>query len=618
MPAACTPIAGVPAGTYFARTRNTRGYVDELFSEHACPTCDPRNGTPIVVSAAPVFGIDFTLAASGTITGMVAETTGVFLANVPVSLFDPGGALSPGRRPAPRDGMPSRWRPGATARAPSQSNAFGGAVRRPGVHERRVRRHDGHADRRDERRCDGGRELFARLVQRDDDHAAASRGRRRRSLVPPGVLGDRRHGPDAVRRHGRHAACRPDARSPTGLLAGTIDTAGRHEVTIGAVDAAGCATSRALTLDVQSCAFTLSPSSATVAAAGGTVEIAIADPCGSQTVSIHFAGVTVQSQTPNQVTLAVAANPSAGSRSFDVTIGRRAFIVNQGGLAMQPPFGSLDGPADGAQVSGSVGVGGWALDDLEVRRVRIYRDPVGGEPAAPVLLGDAVFVPGARPDVRLAYPTFPNNDRAGWGFLILTNMLPNQGNGLFRIYAYAEDAEGLQALLGARTIIANNATSTLPFGAIDTPAQGATISGSAYINFGWALTPQPKVIQTDGSTIAILVDGQSIGSPTYNQFRADIAALFPGYANSAGAVGYRAIDTTALAEGIHTIAWMLQTTKGPRPESAAGISPSPIQPMRRRCSKRVWSRGDGPRVSRRCPLRTQPSWHSVRPVFQPT
>jgi hypothetical protein len=141
-------------------------------------------------------------------------------------------------------------------------------------------------------------------------------------------------------------------------------------------------------------------------------------------------------------------------------------------------------------------------------------------------------------------------------------MLPNAGNGLFQIYAYADDFEGNRMLLGARTIVAANSTAVRPFGTIDTPAQGATIAGASYLNFGWALTPQPKIIPTDGSTIFVMVDGVSLGAPIYNQFRGDIAALFPGYANSGGAVGYKTIDTTALAEGQHTIAWIVYDNQG--------------------------------------------------------
>ena len=57
------------------------------------------------------------------------------------------------------------------------------------------------------------------------------------------------------------------------------------------------------------------------------------------------------------------------------------------------------------------------------------REPVAGEPASPplILVGAATFVVGARPDVQALYPTTPFNYRAGWGYLLLTNELPNNG-----------------------------------------------------------------------------------------------------------------------------------------------------------------------------------------------
>jgi hypothetical protein len=227
----------------------------------------------------------------------------------------------------------------------------------------------------------------------------------------------------------------------------------------------------------------------------------------------------------------------------------------EGGIA--PPFGAVDTPAAGASgLTGSIAVTGWALDDSEVASVRILRDPVDGElPGALVFIGNAVFVAGARPDVAALYPSYPLNTRAGWGYLLLTNMLPNAGNGTYRLHAYADDASGHSTLLGSRTINCANATATRPFGAIDTPGQGETISGSSYVNFGWVLTPQPKSIPTDGSTITVYVDGVAMGHPVYNLFRSDVAGLFPGLANTNGAVGAFTLDTTTLSNGLHTIAW---------------------------------------------------------------
>jgi hypothetical protein len=228
---------------------------------------------------------------------------------------------------------------------------------------------------------------------------------------------------------------------------------------------------------------------------------------------------------------------------------------NQGIL----PFGELDSPGEGEQVSGSIAVTGWALDNFGVTKLEIFREDASG---ALVYIGDAVFIPGARPDVAAAYPDFPNNDSAGWGYMMLTHKLPNQGNGPVTLHAIASDLEGNSATLGIRTIIVDNKNAVKPFGAIDTPEQGAVVSGNKYLNWGWALTPQPNMIPFDGSSIDVWVDGVNLGHPVYNVYRKDIAALFPGYANSEGAVGYFYLDAEAFSEGLHTIQWTVKDSAG--------------------------------------------------------
>lgn len=61
--------------------------------------------------------------------------------------------------------------------------------------------------------------------------------------------------------------------------------------------------------------------------------------------------------------------------------------------------------------------------------------------------------------------------------------------------------------------------------------------------------------------------GLVAGQATYNNSRADIAALFPGLQNSNRAVGYFIIDTTLYENGVHTIAWVVRDNAG----NAAGI-----------------------------------------------
>ena len=235
------------------------------------------------------------------------------------------------------------------------------------------------------------------------------------------------------------------------------------------------------------------------------------------------------------------------------------------------PFGALDTPADGTTgITGAIPVTGWALDDVGIDRVEVWRDPVpgfetSGSPNGKIFLGQAYLVAGARPDVEAIYEsTMPRPQLAGWGFMVLTNFLPDRtvvptqpfgGNGTFVLHAYAVDIEGHTTLLGSKTITCDNAHATTPFGTIDTPSQGGTASGASFVNFGWALTPLPAIIPTDGSTLWVFVDGVPLGHPTYNQFRSDVAAAFPGYNNSAGPVGYFFIDTTGFGNGVHTIAW---------------------------------------------------------------
>jgi hypothetical protein len=238
----------------------------------------------------------------------------------------------------------------------------------------------------------------------------------------------------------------------------------------------------------------------------------------------------------------------------------------------QSPFGSVDTPLpDRTGVTGAIPITGWALDDVEVMEVTICRAAVAGESVpvdpkcggtAKIYVGNGIFIEGARPDVQATYPDAPRSNAAGWGFMLLTNTLPNRGNGTFVFSIYARDREGRVTLLGTRAMTCDNAHASLPFGTIDTPLQGATIAGSSYVNFGWALTQNPKSIPIDGSTLMVYVDGVPIGNPSYNHHRPDIAAIFPGLANSNGAIGFKIIDTTTLANGLHTIAWTASDSAG--------------------------------------------------------
>ena len=282
-------------------------------------------------------------------------------------------------------------------------------------------------------------------------------------------------------------------------------------------------------------------------------------------------------------------------------------------------FGQVDTPAQNATgIQGAIGVTGWAVDDVGVSAVKIYRQclsfdvpascqSIGG--ASVVYVTDAFFLAGARPDVEAVFPTLPQPYRAGWGALILSNMLPDVtrhlaygGQGSLTLYAYALDVEGNRTLLGRTrpdhtptTITMDNDTIAKPFGTIDTPAPGQVVSG-IIANFGWALTPDTDtvaglvdiLVPVDGSTMTLFIDGLPVSLITYNQCRGSVGNPVPGtafcnddisnvFGNSTpqavftarlsnptryrnldqgrGAIGSYVIDTTTLTTGLHTLGW---------------------------------------------------------------
>ena len=67
-----TTSTGLPAGTYYVRTTNSLGYIDELYDNLPCPggSCSVTSGTGVSVTAgATTGGINFGLAVGGRIYG---------------------------------------------------------------------------------------------------------------------------------------------------------------------------------------------------------------------------------------------------------------------------------------------------------------------------------------------------------------------------------------------------------------------------------------------------------------------------------------------------------------------------------------------------------------------
>ena len=271
---------------------------------------------------------------------------------------------------------------------------------------------------------------------------------------------------------------------------------------------------------------------------------------GEVKISVNAAGLT-----PGEYTAIVTVQAEKAlepSRTIDVT-----FRIYEDGKDAAP-FGTFETPDNGGQVDGMVSFTGYAVDDIGIDRVKIYFK--NGDWREYIC--DAFILENSRPDIEAAFKDYPGTNRSGWGFTVSMDLFPVDQNTHYKFYAVAVDKTGHETLFQSRVVITDVSLNTKPFGAIETPASGETISGKDYINWGWVLAQKKNYIPSDGSTISVLIDGVNVGHPVYNLKRDDLANRFTGYANSEGALGYFVIDTTKLSNGLHSIVWIATDNEG--------------------------------------------------------
>ena len=153
---------------------------------------------------------------------------------------------------------------------------------------------------------------------------------------------------------------------------------------------------------------------------------------------------------------------------------------------------------------------------------------------------------------------------------MLTNFLPNRGNGTFRCTPTRTTPKATARCSAARTITCANSDRDAPFGAIDTPGQGETVSGTVYINFGWVLARGRRWRIRRSGTVTVFIDGVAVGLPAGWVGRSGSHGAVPGRRRiraSRTRSAWRRLDTTTLTNGVHTIAWFVTANNG----QAAGI-----------------------------------------------
>ena len=166
--------------------------------------------------------------------------------------------------------------------------------------------------------------------------------------------------------------------------------------------------------------------------------------------------------------------------------------------------------------------------------------------------GLAVFVPGTYPSWTAVYfpqsgGTGPTGDATAYMRpLAIFSVGPSaviEGD----VYLVPGDAVAARSIIyGLHQAAVPAASLAAPFGVMDAPSAGATLSGANYTASGWAVGAAPI------STVNLYLDGALIGSATLGNARPDVAAAYPNIAQVN--CGWQlSLDTTTLTNGTHTI-----------------------------------------------------------------
>lgn len=246
------------------------------------------------------------------------------------------------------------------------------------------------------------------------------------------------------------------------------------------------------------------------------------------------------------------------------------------GPAMAQNLGFFEGPANnGTTATGAVGLTGWVLSDVGVRRVIIQVD---GLDIAQANYGRP------RPGVEALHPGFPDSAAAGFSYILnATDYL----DGPHQVSARAELMNGTFYDIGpTRTLqFANESHNLRPFGDIERPDRNANLVGTCDLSApfrrlvvveGWALDlgDDSDTTRDEGiGFVELLVDGTFIARSTtdcrfslaeggftdcYGLRRLDIEQKYP-FAVDAPNAGFRFVMDIGLlrnigyAAGHHTL-----------------------------------------------------------------
>lgn len=192
------------------------------------------------------------------------------------------------------------------------------------------------------------------------------------------------------------------------------------------------------------------------------------------------------------------------------------------------PIMNVDEPGVNLTANGNVKVRGWALNASGIKEVKVYaQDKYVGSAA----LGKS------RPDVKNAYPIYPNSDKSGYEYIINASAIAVGGNTI-KVQAIGND--------GTSQTYSVKINKQGPLMNIDEPTLNSTTGGNIKVR-GWALNA------SEVKEVKIYVDNAYVGSAALGKSRPDVKNAFSQYIN-ADKSGYEyTINTLTIKSGVKTI-----------------------------------------------------------------
>ncbi len=259
------------------------------------------------------------------------------------------------------------------------------------------------------------------------------------------------------------------------------------------------------------------------------------------TIGTHTLTVTATSQfyTPTGAPFSIQDTLPSAPVTFTVnnTVSSQSTHVN------------IDQPTPSQVLWHQVTISGWAVDDnTAINSIEIAVD---GQNVGSI--NPSLSSPISRPDVCAVYPNRPGCPNVGWSTTLDTDLLTN-GTHTLTVTAISEvDAEATAST--TFNVTNGNGADTTKVN-IDAPnTQSGNLSGQQTF-YGWAINDDAA------ATATIFIDGVTQPAPS-SVARPDVCNVYPDAVNCPNVGWSIPVDTTLLANGVHTLEVLAASSANP-------------------------------------------------------